>query len=113
MHVSFNTPESVLQPRRFSLFVSPGSSYGSQVNALSPMLELAPALVVLPGPRAAICDGAGARDLDAADAPGALSWARSAPAVVVHASLTARRLELQAPPRSRDIFDALELFAFV
>ena len=80
------------------------------MNALSPTLDLAPALVVLPGPRAAICDGAGARDLPAAEAR---KLALSAPVVVVHASLTARRLELQAPPRSRDIFDALELFAFV
>ena len=37
----------------------------------------------------------------------------SAPVVVVHASLTAKRLELSPPGRSRDIFDALELFAFV
>ncbi|HZC15824.1 MAG TPA: ATP-dependent DNA helicase, partial [Caulobacteraceae bacterium] len=80
------------------------------MNALSPTLDLAPALVVLPGPRAAICDGAGARDFSAAEAR---KLALSAPVVVVHASLTARRLELQAPTRSRDIFDALELFAFV
>jgi len=79
--VSFNTPETDRQPRRCSLFVSAGSSYGSDVNALSPMLELAPALVVLPGPRAAICDGAGARDLGAADAR---KLALSAPVVVVH-----------------------------
>src|SRR5271168_5135528 len=37
----------------------------------------------------------------------------SAPVVVAHAALTAKRLELSAPPRSRDIFDALELYAFV
>jgi len=80
------------------------------VNALSPALELAPALVVLPGPRAAVCDGAGARDVSAAQAR---QLAMSAPVVVAHAALTARRLELQSPARSRDIFDALELFAFV
>jgi ATP-dependent DNA helicase DinG len=80
------------------------------VNALSPALELAPALVVLPGPRAAVCDGAGARDVSPADAR---RLAVSAPVVVAHAALTARRLDLQSPARSRDIFDALELFAFV
>jgi ATP-dependent DNA helicase DinG len=80
------------------------------VNALSPALELAPALVVLPGPRAAVCDGAGAREVSAAEAR---KLAMSAPVVVAHAGLTARRLELQTPPRSRDVFDALELFAFV
>ena len=80
------------------------------MNASSPALDLAPALVVLPGPRAAVCDGAGARDLAASEAR---QLALSAPVVVVHAALTARRLDLQAPARSRDIFDALELFAFV
>jgi ATP-dependent DNA helicase DinG len=73
-------------------------------------LELAPALVVLPGPRAAVCDGASARDISAGEAR---RLAMSAPVVVAHAALTARRLELQTPARSRDIFDALELFAFV
>jgi ATP-dependent DNA helicase DinG len=80
------------------------------VNALSTGLELAPALVVLPGPRAAVCDGSGARAVTPAEAR---QLALSAPVVVAHAGLTARRLELQSPPRSRDIFDALELFAFV
>jgi ATP-dependent DNA helicase DinG len=80
------------------------------VNALSPTLDLAPALVVLPGPRAAVCDGAGARVVRTAEAR---QLAMSAPVIVAHASLTARRLELQAPARSRDIFDALELYAFV
>jgi ATP-dependent DNA helicase DinG len=80
------------------------------VNAAIPALDLAPALVVLPGPQAAVCDGAGARIIAGADAR---RLALSAPVVVVHASLTAKRLDLQAPTRSRDIFDALELFAFV
>jgi ATP-dependent DNA helicase DinG len=80
------------------------------VNALWPALELAPVLVVLPGPRAAVCDGAGARAISPAEAR---KLAVSAALVVAHAGLTARRLELQSPPRSRDIFDALELFAFV
>jgi ATP-dependent DNA helicase DinG len=79
------------------------------VNAIAPVLDLAPTLVVLPGPQAAVCDGAGARRLNAADAR---RLALSAPVVVAHAGLTAKRLELQAPMRSRDIFDALELFAF-
>ena len=80
------------------------------MNAVTPALELAPALVVLPGPRAAVCDGASARDISAGEAR---RLAMSAPVVVAHAALTARRLELQTPARSRDIFDALELFAFV
>jgi ATP-dependent DNA helicase DinG len=80
------------------------------VNALSPSLELAPALVVLPGPQAAVCDGGGARLLSGGEAR---RLALSAPVVVAHAGLTAKRLELSAPARSRDIFDALELYAFV
>jgi ATP-dependent DNA helicase DinG len=80
------------------------------MNAAIPALDLAPSLVVLPGPLAAVCDGAGARTISAAEAR---KLALSAPVVVVHASLTAKRLDLQAPSRSRDIFDALELFAFV
>ena len=80
------------------------------MNAISPALDLAPALVVLPGPRAGVADGAGARELTPAEAE---RLALRAPVVVAHAALTARRLGLQAPPRSRDIFDALELFAFV
>jgi len=74
------------------------------------MLDLAPALVVLPGPRAAVCDGVGARSLSSSEAR---SLALNAPVVVAHAGLTARRLELQPPARSPHIFDALELFAFV
>ena len=80
------------------------------MNAISPALDLAPALVVLPGPRAGVADGAGARELTPAEAE---RLALRAPVVVAHAALTARRLGLQAPPRSRDIFDALELFSFV
>ncbi|HEY2659252.1 MAG TPA: ATP-dependent DNA helicase [Caulobacteraceae bacterium] len=79
------------------------------MNAVSPALDLAPALVVLPGPRAAVCDGAGARVLAGDEAR---RLALSSPVVVVHAGLMAKRLDLQAPSRSRDIFDALELFAF-
>lgn len=74
------------------------------------MLDLAPALVVLPGPRTAVCDGAGARRLTAS---AARDLALGAPVVVAHAGLTAKRLELSPPARSPHIFDALELFAFV
>ena len=80
------------------------------MNAVSPALDLAPALVVLPGPRAAAADGAGARELKPREAE---ALALGAPVIVAHAALTARRLGLQTPPRSKDIFDALELFAFV
>ena len=38
---------------------------------------------------------------------------QSGPLIVAHASLTARRLSLAAPPRSADLLDALELYAFV
>ena len=64
------------------------------MNAPSPPLSLAPALVVLPGPRAAICDGARSGLLSADQAR---KLALSAPVVVVHAALTAKRLDLQAP----------------
>ena len=80
------------------------------MNAVSPALDLAPALVVLPGPKAGVCDGAGPRELSAREAE---ALALRAPVVTVHAALTARRLGLQSPPRSKDIFDALELYAFV
>jgi ATP-dependent DNA helicase DinG len=80
------------------------------VNALAPALDLAPALIVLPGPSCAVCDGAGARTISADAARG---LAQSAPVIVVHAAWTAQRLQLRSPARSRDVFDALELFAFV
>src|SRR5438270_11240633 len=80
------------------------------MNALTPALELAPALVVLPGGKAAAADGAGVRELSPHEAE---TLALRSPVVVAHAALTARRLGLQPPPRSKDIFDALELFAFV
>ena len=80
------------------------------MNALTPALDLAPALVVLPGGKAAVADGAGVRELTPLEAE---SLALRSPVIVAHAALTARRLGLQPPPRSKDIFDALELFAFV
>jgi len=79
------------------------------VNAVASALDLAPALVVLPGPRAAVCDGDGARALTVDEAR---RLVRGGPVLVAHAGLSARRLDLAAPARSRDIFDALELFAF-
>ncbi len=80
------------------------------MNALTTTLDLAPAMVVLPGPLSAVCDASGAEALHTA---AARDLALSAPVIVAHAALTAKRLDLQAPARSRDIFDALELFAFV
>ena len=80
------------------------------MNAVVPAFELAPALVVLPGGKAAAADGSGVRELSPHEAE---SLALRSPVVVAHAGLTARRLGLQPPPRSKDIFDALELFAFV
>jgi ATP-dependent DNA helicase DinG len=81
------------------------------VNALSTSLDLAPALVVLPGPRAATADASAApRPLHPAAAHDLFE---AGPVLVVHAALTARRLGLHAPPRSPRLFDALELFAFV
>jgi ATP-dependent DNA helicase DinG len=80
------------------------------VNALSSTLDIAPALVVLPGGKAGVCDGADARTLSPT---AARALAMEAPVVVVHATLTARRLDLSPPPRSPHIFDALELYAFV
>src|SRR5205085_508974 len=65
---------------------------------------------VLPGPKAAVADGSGARELTGLEAE---SLALRAPVIVAHAALTARRLGLPSPPRSKDIFDALELYAFV
>ncbi len=58
-----------------------------------------------------MADGSGAvRPLRA---PDARDLFESAPVLVTHAAMTAKRLGLHAPPRSPRIFDALELFAFV
>jgi ATP-dependent DNA helicase DinG len=80
------------------------------VNAVSPSLDLAPAVVVLPGPKCAIADGQGARAVRPPDARDLFEQGRC---LVAHAGLTARRLNLSTPPRSRDLYDALELYAFV
>jgi ATP-dependent DNA helicase DinG len=80
------------------------------VNAVTPTLELAPALVVLPGPRCGVADAAGARDIRP---PSARDLAEAGPILVAHAGMTAKRLGLNPPMRARGAFDALELFAFV
>ncbi|MBI1407284.1 MAG: ATP-dependent DNA helicase [Caulobacter sp.] len=80
------------------------------MNAVAPSLDLAAALVVLPGPRCAVADGEGARELRP---PAARALAEAGPVLVVHAGMTAKRLGLNTPPRARGVFDALELFAFV
>ena len=80
------------------------------MNAPAAILELATALVVLPGPRAAIADGAASQPIRPPDARDLLE---RGPVLLAHAAMTARRLGLHAPPRSPRIYDALELFAFV
>ncbi len=79
------------------------------MNAPANVVDLAPALVVLPGPRAAAADVVDARLIRA---PEARELFERGPVIVAHAALTARRMALHAPPRSNRIFDALELFAF-
>jgi ATP-dependent DNA helicase DinG len=79
------------------------------VNAPDTNPELAPALVVAPGGRAAVADGACARPVDLAAAREAFD---AGPVLFAHAGMTARRLGLRAPPRSARLHDALELFAF-
>src|SRR5580658_1066844 len=101
------------QPRfcnECSLSVSECPAYLGPVTAAPTNLDLAAALVVLPGPRAGIADGGGTWDVRAPDARDLI---QGGPVLVAHAGLTARRLGLNAPPRSTRIFDVLELFAFV
>ena len=80
------------------------------VNASPSVLTLAPGLVVLPGPRAAIATGAQA---EKARTPDARDLFEQGPVLVAHAAMTARRLGLNPPPRAPGIFDVLELYAFV
>ena len=80
------------------------------MNAPTPYADLAPALVVLPGPRAAVADGTGGQALRA---PDARDLFEQGPVLLAHAAMTAKRLGLNTPPRTPGIFDALELFAFV
>ena len=71
--------------------------------------DLPPALAVPPG-AGAVCDDAGARKIGRGAAEGLFTGGA---VMVAHASLTARRLGLTPPPRSSDLMDVLELFAFV
>ncbi len=80
------------------------------MNALAPSLDLAPALVVLPGPRAAAADATRAELIRA---PEARDLFEHGPVLVAHAGMTAKRLGVHSPARSQGLFDALELFAFV
>jgi len=84
--------------------------YHPHVDPPISALDLAAALVVLPGPRAAIAYRAGARLIRTSEARDLFEVG---PVLLAHAALTARRLELAAPPRSARLFDVLELFAFV
>jgi len=80
------------------------------VTIVPTTLDLAPALVVLPGSRAAVADATGPQALRAPDARDLFEqW----PVLLAHAAMTARRLGVNLPQRSPRIFDALELFAFV
>ncbi len=80
------------------------------MNAPLTAIDLAPALVVLPGPRAAVARGGAGW---AAAPSEARDLFTAGPVLLAHASLTARRLGLPPPPRSPRLFDVLELFAFV
>ncbi|MDR6531391.1 ATP-dependent DNA helicase DinG [Caulobacter rhizosphaerae] len=87
------------------------------MSAQIPTLDLAPALVVLPGPRAGYADGATGRSGDEGGGrplrtPDARDLFEHGPVLVAHASMTAKRLNLQAPARGRGVFDVLELYAF-
>ena len=67
-------------------------------------------LVVQPGPRAGVANDAGARPVSPA---AARALFQREPVLLAHAAMTARRLGLPTPARSADVFDVLELFAFV
>lgn len=81
----------------------------SALTGAEPWLALPPALAVPPG-AGAICDDEGPRRIGRGAAEGVFT---TAPVLVAHASLTARRLGIAPPPRSADLLDVLELFAFV
>lgn len=80
-----------------------------RLTGAEPWLDLPAALAVPPG-AGAICDDAGARKIGRGAAEGVFT---TGPVLVAHASLTARRLGLSPPPRSSDLLDVLELWAFV
>ena len=81
----------------------------SRLTGTEPWLALPPALAVPPG-AGAVCDDEGARKIGRGAAEGVFT---GGPVLVAHASLTARRLGLSPPPRSSDLLDVLELWAFV
>ncbi|MEQ7156027.1 ATP-dependent DNA helicase [Brevundimonas aurifodinae] len=81
----------------------------SRLTGAEPWLALPAALAVPPG-AGAICDDEGARKIGRGKAEGVFT---GGPVLVAHASLTARRLGLSPPPRSSDLLDVLELWAFV
>ena len=68
----------------------------SALTGTEPWLALPPALAVPPG-AGAICDADGPRKIGRGAAEGAFT---TAPVMVAHASLTARRLGIAPPPRS-------------
>lgn len=72
-------------------------------------LSALPALACPPG-AGAIADEAGARAVPRREA---VALFEAGPLLLAHASLTARRLKLEPPPRSHRHFDVLELWAFV
>ncbi len=80
------------------------------MTAAPPTLDLAPALVVLPGPRAGFADGDG--DGRMLRAPDARDLLEHGPVLVAHAAMTAKRLNMHAPARGGRLFDVLELYAF-
>jgi ATP-dependent DNA helicase DinG len=80
------------------------------VNAPQAALDLAPALVVLPGGKCALADSVGAQPIPAADARELFEGGQ---VLLAHAGMTARRLGLHPPPRSPRLADVLELYAFV
>jgi ATP-dependent DNA helicase DinG len=80
------------------------------VNAPSLALDLAPALVVLPGGKCALADSIGAQTIEVEEARGVFE---GGPVLMAHAGMTAQRLGVRAPPRAPRLFDALELYVFV
>ncbi len=80
------------------------------MNAPTPALEFATALVVLPGGKAAFARSSAAQLATVGEARRLFEHG---PVLLAHASMTARRLELPAPPRSARLLDVLELFTFV
>src|SRR5690606_31780778 len=102
--VPFRSRTRYLRPVTVSTLTSSAALTGAE-----PWPVLPPALAVPPG-AGAVGDDEGARKLGRGGAEGALTTGE---VLVAHASLTARRLGLAPPPRSNDLLDVLELFAFV